>query len=269
MRFGVPSKTLHDQQGGDFENSLFENLANLLEIQNLQTTPHPPQTNGFAERKNQTILCYAPYLRSISHPGNHLFIVIYIYYCTTHSNKGYSAYHLLFGRRPRLPIDLILQTRKDSPSRCNHSEYLERLKKDMEDAFEVPLTKSTGRKEKDVQRKLKSGPCLGVLEPGDKLFVRYFVTKWGSRKTKVVLGTWCCRRNTKTWKRYDLHHQNNLPTRKSSDITQTCLSLSTIHYKQGMTCQIFPSSTVDLTLNLELNIILTNFASKDAKFYVD
>ena len=39
----------------------------------------------------------------------------------------------------------------------------------MEGDFEVEFTKSTGRKEKDVQRKLKSGPCLGIPEPGDKV----------------------------------------------------------------------------------------------------
>ena len=39
-------------------------------------------------------------------------------------------------------------------------------------AFEVVLTKFTERKEKDVQRKLKSVPCLGILEPGDKVSIR-------------------------------------------------------------------------------------------------
>ena len=48
----------------------------------------------------------------------------------------------------------------------------------MQGAFEVALSKSTGRKEKDVQRKVKSGTCLGILEPGDKVF--WFVTKRGS-----------------------------------------------------------------------------------------
>ena len=65
----------------------------------------------------------------------------------------------MLGRKPRLPIDLILWTEKDSPPRCNHKEYLECWKKKMEDVFEVAFTKSTGRKEKDVQRKLKSGPA--------------------------------------------------------------------------------------------------------------
>ena len=34
----------------------------------------------------------------------------------------------------------------DSPPRCNHIEYLESCKKKMEGAFEVALTKSTGKK---------------------------------------------------------------------------------------------------------------------------
>ena len=42
----------------------------------------------------------------------------------------------------------------------------------MEVAFEVALTKSTGGKEKGVKRKLKSGSCLGILEPGGKVLVR-------------------------------------------------------------------------------------------------
>ena len=78
----------------------------------------------------------------------------------------------MFGRKLWLPIDLILRSEKDFPPRCNHKEYLETWKKETEGAFEVALTKSTGRKQKDVQRKLKSGPCLGILEPRDKVLVR-------------------------------------------------------------------------------------------------
>ena len=43
--------------------------------------------------------------------------------------------------------------------------YKEGWKKEMEGAFEAALTKSTGRKQKDVQRKLKLGSSLGILEP--------------------------------------------------------------------------------------------------------
>ena len=68
----------------------------------------------------------------------------------------------------------------------------------MEGDFEVEFTKSTGRKEKDVQRKLKSGPCLGIPEPGDKVMNQKLVPKRVSRKSDVVLGTGGCRSNRKT-----------------------------------------------------------------------
>ena len=109
---------------------------------------------------------------------NHLSNVIYVYNFTGHSSTGHSLYYLMFGRKPRLPIDLILRS-EDSPPRCNHKEYLESWKKEMEVAFEVALTKSTGTKEKDVQRKLKSGPCLGNLEPVGKVLVRNLSPRGG------------------------------------------------------------------------------------------
>ena len=85
---------------------------------------------------------------------NYLSKVIYAYNCTRNSITAYSPYYVMFGRKPRLPTDLIPLTQNDSPPRCNHKEYLESWKKEMESAFEVALTMFTGRKEKDVQRKL-------------------------------------------------------------------------------------------------------------------
>ena len=183
LRFDRPCKILHDQ-GGEFKNNLFKNLAKLLGIQNLRTTPYHPQTNGLTERMNQTVLSMLRNLRCKSSWKNHLSKVIYAYNCTRHSSTGYLPYYLMFGRKPRLPIDLILRSEKDSPPRCNHKEYPETWKKEMEGAFEVALTKSTGRKEKDVQRKLKSEPCLGILEPGDKVLVRNLSPRVGPGKLR-------------------------------------------------------------------------------------
>ena len=40
---------------------------------------------------------------------DHVQKLVYAYNCTKHSTKGYAPYLLLFGRKSRLPIDLILE----------------------------------------------------------------------------------------------------------------------------------------------------------------
>ena len=39
--------------------------------------------------------------------------------------------------------------------------------------------------QKGVQRKLKSGPCLGILELGDKGLVKNLPLRWGPEKLKL------------------------------------------------------------------------------------
>ena len=68
----------------------------------------------------------------------------------------------MFSRKPRLPIDIILETEGDHP-RGNYKDYLSSWKREMEDAFQSAFAKSSERKEKDTKRKLQTGPCLGVL----------------------------------------------------------------------------------------------------------
>jgi hypothetical protein len=49
---------------------------------------------------------------------------LYAYYCTPHGTTGYSPYHLLFGRSPRLPVDLLLGQEEDEPLKQSANEWL-------------------------------------------------------------------------------------------------------------------------------------------------
>ena len=97
LRFGFPARILHDQ-GGEFENQLFHRLEECFGMVRSRTMPYHPQGNGKTERLNQTLLSM---LRMVVHAFN----------CTRHEATGYSPFFLLFGRSPRLPIDVIFGTK--------------------------------------------------------------------------------------------------------------------------------------------------------------
>ena len=142
LHFGIPS-----DQGGEFENALFKYLANLLGIQNLQITPYHPETDGLTARISQTVLAM---LRTLPEKyktswKDHANNVIHAYNCTKHGTTGFSSYYLMFGRKPRLPIDIILQTGID-PTYSMHRQYLENWKEVTEDAYAAALQNSTYRK---------------------------------------------------------------------------------------------------------------------------
>ena len=77
-------------------------------MKKLHTTPYHPQGNGQCERFNST-LCNM--LGTLSDEENsdwkfYLGCMTHTYDCTKHASTTYSPYYLMFGRHPRLPIEL-------------------------------------------------------------------------------------------------------------------------------------------------------------------
>ena len=107
--YGVPVQ-LHADQGRNFESDLVREICALYGIRKTRTSPYHPQGNGQTERFNATLCALVKSLglaerRKWPDALPHLML---IYNTTPHSVTGISPYTLMFGRRPVLPVDQLI-----------------------------------------------------------------------------------------------------------------------------------------------------------------
>ena len=106
--FGFPQCLMSDQ-GTEFCGKVIAAMCSLLGVEKIRTTPYHPQTNGSAERVHQTLQRMIGKLdpeKRRKWPA-HIGSIIIAYNSTRSLVTGYSPYYLMFGHRPRLPIDLL------------------------------------------------------------------------------------------------------------------------------------------------------------------
>ena len=123
---GVPAVILSDQ-GSHFINQLMENIKYLIGYNHIYSTPYHPQTNGIVERLNATFIPQISKLQDTNHNNwdEYLQAVVFAYNTGIHKNTKYSPYELLYGRSPRLPINI----RPSSFSFSKPNDYFEQLKR--------------------------------------------------------------------------------------------------------------------------------------------
>ena len=137
-RYGFPEKFISDQ-GRNFESDLIKELCKIAGVKKLHTTPYHPQGNGQCERFNST-LCnmlgtlsdeeksdWKLYLGCMTRASN----------CTKHASTTYSPYFLMFGRHPRLPIDVEFSlTKPNYKDNSSKSRYIQKLRRRSNYAFQ-------------------------------------------------------------------------------------------------------------------------------------
>ncbi len=137
LKFGFPEKIHHDM-GREFENHLMDQLQKVSGVRGSHTTPYHPMGNGQVERFNRTLLSM---LRTLSDPKkadwkNSLSKVVHAYNCTRSEATGFSPYYLLFGRSPRLPIDLMFNLQANEKQQ-SYADYVANWRTRMQEAYEI------------------------------------------------------------------------------------------------------------------------------------
>ena len=163
---------LHSDQGRDFEAQRIQDLCSISGIKKSRTTPYHPQGNGQVERFNQTLLNMLGTLEDDQKRKWRLHVgpLVHAYNCTKHTSTGMSPYFLMFGREPRLPIDLFFGLPSQHGD-SNYVKYATDLKERLRRAHELAsaVMERTARKHKTrYDRKVRENS----LEEGDRVLIK-------------------------------------------------------------------------------------------------
>ena len=162
--YGFPERFISDQ-GRNFESDLIRELCKIAGVKKVHTTPYHPQGNGQCERFNSTLCNMLGTLseEEKSDWKSHLGCMIHAYNCTKHASTTYSPYYLMFGRHPRLPIDIEFGLNKPNCSdNSSKSRYIQKLRRRLNYAFQKASKYSDQQAKKYKQGYDKSvkGPQL-------------------------------------------------------------------------------------------------------------
>ena len=185
LNYGFPMR-LHHDQGKEFENSLFKRLNQLSGISSSRTTPYHPMGDGQTERMNRTIINMLKTLgeKEKENWKDLLPKLAYAYNSTVNKSTGYSPYYLMFGRSPRLPIDLMFGVEPDErydKQQIPYKKYVEKWEHGMKQAINIAKehAKKSGERNKVYYDRKMHGVELVV---GDKVLLRDHKGKGGTGK---------------------------------------------------------------------------------------
>ena len=146
---------------------MIKELCKIAGVKKLHTTPYHPQSNGQCERFNSTLCNMLDTLsdEEKSDWKSHLGCMTHAYNCTKHASTTYSPYYLMFGRHPRLPIDVAFGLHKPNCSdNCSKSRYIQKLRRRLNYAHKKASKYSSeqAQKYKTCYDKSVKGPQLQV-----------------------------------------------------------------------------------------------------------
>uniref|UniRef100_A0A8C5PDV3 Integrase catalytic domain-containing protein n=1 Tax=Leptobrachium leishanense TaxID=445787 RepID=A0A8C5PDV3_9ANUR len=169
--YGFPQR-IHTDQGTNFESTLIAELLILAGVAKSHTTAYHPMGNGETECFNRTL---GNMLRSLPLKEKHnwpaqIQTLTFAYNATVHETTGYAPFQLMFGRIPKLPIDVMFGQVSHDPVIVDYSSYATSLMTYLHEATQIAqkhTEKQQAKQAKCYNRKIK-GTNLNI---GDRVLL--------------------------------------------------------------------------------------------------
>ena len=170
--FGAPTKLLSDR-GANFTSDLVEELCSAFGIQKCRTTAYHAQCNGQVERFHQTLFRMIGKLSRDKKAQwkQHLAELMQAFNSTRSAVTGYSPHYLMFGRRPRLPVDYYFPTVSAYEHSCCVPAYVTEVQRCFKEAYAEPHLQ-TNCKAKKQKHYYDRATSTAQLVPGDIVLMK-------------------------------------------------------------------------------------------------
>ncbi|XP_067657735.1 uncharacterized protein [Haliotis asinina] len=148
-------------------------LCHLLRIDKSRTTPYHPMGNGMCERFNRTLCNMLGTLDPDSKKNwkAHVGPLVHAYNCTRHETTSLSPFFLMFGRHPRLPVDLAFGLDIEPSKSMSRLDYTRSLRERLKHAYDV--ASASAKKAQSKQKTYYDHTArAAILEIGDRVLVK-------------------------------------------------------------------------------------------------
>jgi transposase InsO family protein len=171
VHYGFPVR-LHSDQGRQFEGRLIQELCKLTGTKKSRTTPYHPMSNGVTERMNRTLINM---LRTVSEEKksdwkSYIPSLVHAYNSTTHDTTGYAPFFLMFGRKPRLPVDVLFELGSPDES-ADYTTFVSKLRERLQMAYRL-VSENSHQSARDNKRRYDRRVRGAVPVVGDRVLVK-------------------------------------------------------------------------------------------------
>lgn len=155
--FNFP-KTIVSDNGPAFTAEIFKQMAKLLDIKHIKTTPYHPQSNGAIERYHRTLGQYIRAYTQKNQASWHKYLPFFTFSqnTTVHSTTGFTPHSLVFGFDLQIPIKT-----KTCRQSYDYDSYHHELLGQLREAH--ARSKELIQKRKEDNKKRYDGPKHTVL----------------------------------------------------------------------------------------------------------